>query len=52
MIEKFNEFESHFIIVNIPLEVCKISRSSRKRRRLCTSQQRVLHLSELTLLQI
>lgn len=31
MVEKFNEFETFFVVDSIPLEVCKISRSSRSK---------------------
>ena len=28
MAQKFNEFENYFVVDSMPLEVCKISRSS------------------------
>ena len=31
MVEKFNDFESYFVVDSMPLEVCKISRSSRSK---------------------
>jgi hypothetical protein len=31
MVEKFNEFETFFVVDSMPLEVCKISRSSRSK---------------------
>lgn len=31
MVEKFNEFETFFVVDSMPLEVCKISRSSRRK---------------------
>lgn len=31
MVEKFNEFENYFVVDSMPLEVCKISRSSRSK---------------------
>lgn len=31
MVEKFNDFENYFVVGNMPLEVCKISRSSRSK---------------------
>ena len=31
MVEKFNEFENYFIVDSMPLEVCKLARSSRSR---------------------
>lgn len=31
MVEKLNEFESYFVVDSMPLEVCKISRSSRSK---------------------
>lgn len=31
MVEKFNEFEQYFVVDSMPLEVCKMSRSSRSK---------------------
>ena len=31
MVEKFNEFENYFVVDSMPLEVCKIARSSRSK---------------------
>lgn len=31
MVEKFNEFENYFVVDSMPLEVCKLSRSSRSK---------------------
>lgn len=31
MVEKFNDFENYFVVDSMPLEVCKISRSSRSK---------------------
>ena len=31
MAEKFNEFENYFVIDSMPLEVCKMARSSRSK---------------------
>ncbi len=31
MVEKFNEFENYFVVDSMPLEVCKLARSSRSR---------------------
>lgn len=31
MVEKFNEFETYFVVDSMPLEVCKISRSNRSK---------------------
>lgn len=31
MVEKFNEFENYFIVDSMPLEVCKLARSSRSK---------------------
>src|SRR5690606_24115929 len=31
MVKKFNEFETFFVVDSMPLEVCKISRSSRSK---------------------
>lgn len=31
MVEKFNEFESYFVVDSMPLEVCKLARSSRSK---------------------
>lgn len=31
MVEKFNQFENYFIVDSMPLEVCKLSRSSRSK---------------------
>lgn len=31
MVERFNDFESYFVVDSMPLEVCKISRSSRSK---------------------
>jgi hypothetical protein len=31
MVEKFNEFEQYFVVDNMPLEVCKMARSSRSK---------------------
>jgi len=31
MVDKFNEFENYFVVDSMPLEVCKISRSSRSK---------------------
>lgn len=31
MVEKFNEFEQYFVVDSMPLEVCKMARSSRRK---------------------
>jgi len=31
MVEKFNEFENYFVVDSMPLEICKIARSSRSK---------------------
>lgn len=36
MVERFNEFENYFIVDSMPLEVCKLSRSSRSK--ICKEQ--------------
>ncbi len=40
MVQKFNEFENYFIVDSMPLEVCKISRSSRSK--ICKEQEYAL----------
>ena len=36
MTERFNEFENYFVVDSMPLEVCKLSRSSRSK--MCKEQ--------------
>lgn len=40
MVQKFNEFENYFIVDSMPLEVCKVSRSSRSK--ICKEQDDAL----------
>lgn len=40
MVQKFYEFENYFIVDSIPLEVCKIFRSSRSK--ICKEQDDAL----------
>lgn len=56
MVEKFNEFETFFVVDSMPLEVCKISRSSRskicKETDYAIPNKGFLYLSKLTFLRV
>ena len=53
--ESFNEFEDVFIVDSMPLEICKIARSSRSKickEELCSMPAKVLRIAEDVLLRL